>query len=933
MYDMLKTINDKISWYKSAMMLLLSVHLSLAVAFAQTDTTRDFSVDHPLIYEDVWDLWPYSFLNDNGDPDGFNIDLIRLLMKELDIPYVIRLKPSSEAFRDLKEGKSDLMLGLAVGFHDEFGKFSKNAVTLFTQSVVTPKNKEVVIKRFRDLSNHQVIVCDSSLAYHLMQEYGWSENAIPVGDMSEAIQEVSAKEEGQILWNTLSLKWLMQRYHIDNLELTPVNMQHGQYKFMSNNQQLLDKLDDAYSRLYTNDEIQPLQDKWFYPERQNVEEPKELWYLLGGGLLLLLVFMAVYVISYRIQDRKIRVENVKRNNRLALILQTSHVRIWTYDIKTNQFSWRNDNGQVAYTYSMEEFSQRYSREDFVSLKSALDKLAETRKTDEEEKEIELNLRAKDVEGGDTNDRDYHIVLSVLSRDKKGNPAVIIGTKKDVTEEQQQKRLDEERTLRYWTIFYTPILGIILFNKDGQLANINPKACEIFGCNAEEAIEQGVDIHSMFHIDVPDLEDVNGYQATQTVGHDMITEFRLMTIHDDAGEMLGIFAFCRDITTSVNNKELDQEDQRKIDALHDEQRQYAEILNAAISDTDIRLVTYSPGSHTLTIYRGIDTVQHALTQTRCMTLVDEQSQRQAMRLLSDMDDYADKVIAYNIRTTLRSTGGRPLILYFHLEPSHDSNGKVQEYRGMLRDISEMDWMERQMALQTAKVQEVEKTKSSFVKNMVQEIHHPMSAVAKHVAQINDVTPLANEPELCKVIQQNADYLLHIVDNILYLSRLEARMVEIKRQPRNFAELFESQCAAGWMKFMNDDTHYIVENPYEQLTVDIDAENLGHVIEQVTCNAAQHTKRGTVRARYDYIGRRLIISVDDTGEGIPEAELTRIQEEELGGTHNTKGLGLAITKELVSQMGGTFEISSEEGSGTTIYIMIPCHASVIKRKKIA
>ncbi|MBR2150616.1 MAG: transporter substrate-binding domain-containing protein [Prevotella sp.] len=914
------------------MMLLLSVYLSLVVAFAQSDTTRVFSVNSPLIYEDVWDLWPYSFLNDNGDPDGFNVDLIRLIMKELDIPYEIRLKPSSEAFCDLKEGKSDLMLGLAVGFHDEFGKYSKNAVTLFTQSVVTPKNKQVVIKRFRDLSNHQVIVCDSSLVYHLMLEYGWGENATPVGDMSEAIQEVSAKGEGQIVWNTLSLKWLMNRYHIDNLELTPVNMPHGEYKFMSNNQQLLDKLDEAYTRLYTNDKIQPLQDKWFYPERQNMEEPKGLWYLLGGGLLLL-VFMAVYGISYRIQNRKIRLENVKRNNRLALILQTSQVHIWTYDIKTNQFSWHNDNGQVAYTYTMEEFSQRYSREDFVSLKSALDKLAETRKTDEEEKEIELNLRAKDMEDGDTNERDYHIVLSVLSRDKKGNPAVIIGTKKDVTEEQQQKRLDEERTLRYWSIFYTPILGIILFNKDGRLVNINPKACDIFGCNADEIIEKGVDIHSMFNIDMQDLEDVNGYQGTQTVGHDMITEFRLMTIHDDAGEMLGVFAFCRDITMSVSSKDLEQEGQKKIDALRDEQRQYTEMLNAAISDTDIRQVTYSPGSHTLTIYRGTGIIQHALTQTRCMTLVDEQSQRQVLRLLTDMDDYEDKVIEYNIRTTLRSTGGRPLILYFRLEPSHDNDGKVKEYHGMLRDMSEMDWIERQMDLQTAKVQEVEKTKNSFVKNMVQEIRNPMNAVVKHVAQISDDSPSANEPELSKVIQQNSDYLLHIIDTILFLSRLEAKMVEINRQPQNFAELFESQCATGWRKFMNADTHYIVENPYEQLTVDIDAENLGHVIEQVTRNAAQHTKRGTVRARYDYIGRRLIISVDDTGEGIPEAELTRIQEEELGGAHNTKGLGLAITKELVRQMGGTFEISSEEGSGTTIYIMIPCHASVIKRKKTA
>ena len=927
-------------------MLLFSVHLSLVVAFAQSDTTRVFSESSPLIYEDVWDLWPYSFLNDNGDPDGFNVDLIRLIMKELNIPYVIRLKPSSEAYHDLKEGKSDLMLGLAQGFHDEFGMYSKNAVTLFTQSVVTPMNKPVEIKAFRDLGKPglKVIVNDSSLCHHLMIDYGWGANALPDKDIGEAIQRVSAKGEGQIVWNTLSLKWLMNRYHIDDLELTPVNMPHGEYKFMSNNQQLLDKLDEAYTRLYTNDKIQPLQDKWFYPERQNMDEPTGMWYLLGGGLLLL-VFMVVYVISYRIQDRKIRLENIKRNNRLALILQTSQVHIWTYDIKTNQFSWHNDNGQVAYTYSMEEFSQRYSREDFVSLKSALEKLAETRKTDEEEeeKEIELNLRAKDLEtipageqsmgmGGDTNDRDYHIVLSVLSRDKNGNPAVIIGTKKDVTEEQQQKRLDEERTLRYWSIFYTPILGIILFNKDGRLVNINPKACDIFGCNAEETIEEGVDIHSMLNIDIQDLEDMDGYQATQTVSDDMITEFRLMTIHDDAGEMLGVFAFCRDITMSVSSKDLEQEVQKKIDALHEEQRQYTEILNTTISDTDIRLVTYSPDSHTLTIYQGTDTIQHALTQTRCMTLVDEQSQRQAMRLLSNMDGYEDKVIEYNIRTTLRSKEGRPLILYFRLEPCHGNDGKVKEYCGMLRDISEMDWIERQMELQTAKVQEVEKTKSGFVKNMVQEIRNPMNAVVKHVAQINDDSSSANEPELCKVIQQNADYLLHIVDNILYLSRLEARMVEINRQPQNFAELFESQCATGWMKFMNADTHYIVENPYEQLTVDIDAENLGHIIEQVTCNAAQHTKRGTVRARYDYIGRRLIISVDDTGEGIPEAELTRIQEVQ-GGAHNTKGLGLAITKELVSQMGGTFEISSEEGSGTTIYIMIPCHASVIKRKKTA
>ena len=935
------TTCDRKIWYRRPLLLLLAVVSSLGVVWAQPDSTRVFTKDAPLIYEDVWDLQPYSFLNDNGEPDGFNIDLIELIMQELDIPYIVRLKPAEEAFRDLKSGKSDLMLGLAVGFHDEFGKFSKNAVTLFTQSVVTPKNKEVVIKRFRDLSNHRVIVSDSSLAHHLMLEYGWGENAIPVEDMREAIQEVSAKEEGQILWNTLSLKWLMQRYHTDNLELTPVNMQHGQYKFMSNNQQLLDRLDEVYTKLYTNGKIQPLQDKWFYPERMNPESPEWLWYVLGGALLLL-VFMGVYVISYRLQSQKLNQENTRRNNRLALILETSHVDIWSYDIKKNQFAWHNKNGQVAYTYTMDEFAQRYSHEDFVRLKTALDKLSETEKTGEEEKEIELNLQAKDMErlqegernpgmGGDTDRRNYHIVLSVLSRDKNGHPTTIIGTKKDITEELRQKQLDEERKLRYWSIFFTPILGIILFDKNGRLANINPKACDLFGCKAEEMKEQGISINELLNIGSQDLEDLDGYQAVQLLGNDKETEYRLMTIHDDAGDLLGIYAFCRDITTSMNSTDIEQESQQKLRAVRDQLNQYKETINSTVNGSDIRLATYSPSSHTLTIYNGLDSIQHTLTQTHCMTLVGEQSTRQALRMVSDMDSRMDKVIENNIRTILRSRGGEPLILYFRLEPLHDKDGKVTEYHGLLRDVSEMYWIERRMEEQTAKVQEVEKTKNSFTKNMVQEILHPMNNVVDYVAQIDEEKTTANEEQLRQGIQQNADYLLHIIDKILYLSRLEARMVEINRQPRNFAEIFETQCAAGWGKFMNSQTQYIVENPYEQLVVDIDAENLGHVIEQITVNAAQHTQKGTIRARYEYIGRRLVISVDDTGEGIPEAMLTRIREEELGGVHNTKGLGLAITKELVSQMDGTMEITSEEGFGTTVYIMIPCHASVIKRKK--
>lgn len=82
--------------------------LSVAHASVQPENTKLYTVENPLIYEDVCDLWPYSYQSDEGNPEGFNIDLIERLMKELNIPYVIRLKPQQEVFQDLKAGKAGL---------------------------------------------------------------------------------------------------------------------------------------------------------------------------------------------------------------------------------------------------------------------------------------------------------------------------------------------------------------------------------------------------------------------------------------------------------------------------------------------------------------------------------------------------------------------------------------------------------------------------------------------------------------------------------------------------------------------------------------------------------------------------------------------------------------------------------------------------------
>ncbi len=88
---------------------------------------------------------------------------------------------------------------------------------------------------------------------------------------------------------------------------------------------------------------------------------------------------------------------------------------------------------------------------------------------------------------------------------------------------------------------------------------------------------------------------------------------------------------------------------------------------------------------------------------------------------------------------------------------------------------------------------------------------------------------------------------------------------------------------------------------------------------------------MRARYDYIGRRLLISIEDTGKGIAPQMQQRIFDRFVKGTQTGAGLGLPICKELVELMGGNLEINSEEGLGTTVWITLPCRALAIKRRK--
>ena len=62
---------------------------------------RQYTSVNPLVYEDVWDLEPYAFVNSDGHPDGYNVELVKIMLDKLSIPFVIKLKHTPQNFEDL----------------------------------------------------------------------------------------------------------------------------------------------------------------------------------------------------------------------------------------------------------------------------------------------------------------------------------------------------------------------------------------------------------------------------------------------------------------------------------------------------------------------------------------------------------------------------------------------------------------------------------------------------------------------------------------------------------------------------------------------------------------------------------------------------------------------------------------------------------------
>jgi light-regulated signal transduction histidine kinase (bacteriophytochrome)/ActR/RegA family two-component response regulator len=225
------------------------------------------------------------------------------------------------------------------------------------------------------------------------------------------------------------------------------------------------------------------------------------------------------------------------------------------------------------------------------------------------------------------------------------------------------------------------------------------------------------------------------------------------------------------------------------------------------------------------------------------------------------------------------------------------------------------------------------KSSFLANMSHEIRTPMNGILGMVQLLQKTRKDAKQQHYLDVIQRSGDELLHLLNDVLDMSKIESGHMEVEKAPFDLTAVVNGVADLLRPAALESSLEFLVEFDFPEPRWFLgDSARLRQVLLNIAGNAVKFTESGSIAIRVQgpagpQPNAPLAIAIEDTGRGIPEEHLPHIFEKFRQGDasttrqHGGTGLGLAIARELVAMMGGHIALASTAGVGTRFTISLP------------
>jgi len=333
------------------------------------------------------------------------------------------------------------------------------------------------------------------------------------------------------------------------------------------------------------------------------------------------------------------------------------------------------------------------------------------------------------------------------------------------------------------------------------------------------------------------------------------------------------------------------------------------------DADKSISLFNKVAENLTGYKSDDVEGKNLDEI--LRIVDEQTE-------SPLDNPVDKALnsgrieSGSDRDCLVATDGTVRAVDVAAAPIRKSDETMVGAVMVIRDVS--------------REREIDRMKTNFVSSVSHELRTPLTSIKAYTATIlrDPKMPKNIRNEFLKVIDEESDRLTRLIENLLEVSKIESGAAEIEKQNVDVSAVINQ--AISTLQPLADEKYIRLkyEPADELMTLPADQTKISSVVTNLINNAVKFTPQyGQVTVKIERRGYELVISVSDTGVGIPKEALPRIFDrfyrvyrpgEQIQGT----GLGLAIVKKIVAMHNGRIKVESKENKGSTFTVYLPIAA---------
>jgi PAS domain S-box-containing protein len=468
-------------------------------------------------------------------------------------------------------------------------------------------------------------------------------------------------------------------------------------------------------------------------------------------------------------------------------------------------------------------------------------------------------------------------------------------------------------------------AIISQDLSGTVTTWNTAAHRMFGYSAEEIVGRSIlaiipmELHQQ-QAEVIDRvkggERIDQYETTRLRRDGSMVEVSLTIspVRSADGSVIGISKIARDITR-----------ERRAD-------QATRLLAAIVDSSDDAIVSKNLNGVVTSWNKGAErvfgyTADEMIGQPISKLFPPDRLEEEPMIL--ERLKRGERVDHY--QTVRVRKGGEKLHVSLTISPIKDSFGRIVGASKIARDITREMAAVEQLARANEELKRADRMKTEFLAVMSHELRTPLNSIIGFAGVLKQGRqgPLADEQrKQLNLIQSSGKHLLNLVNDLLDVSRIEAGRLEIEPEELTIAEVVEEAVRTTELqaasKHLEVRTEITVQRPIYS-----DRKRLFQVVLNLLNNAIKFTPAGHVLIRAAEDGEWLVVTVKDTGIGIPRDKQSSLFQafSQVEGSSRRRfegtGLGLYLSRKLVHLLGGEITLESEINRGSVFTVRVPLH----------